>query len=235
MDFSIAKKNLAWGLIVLGLALSGCTKKTETSDKTAKVAQVSQIPVLNEEVEDFFDNEAISEFAFVEDGEKGDAKNSFELEAEKDDSQIAENVDEDFLSEGEEDAFFAWEDDESSVKEESEFKTVYFDLNKNSIRKDQKEALNNNIERIKKVVDDGKEVVVYGNTCQLGAPSYNLPLSERRANAIKQEMVDNGIPAEKIKAIGVGSEAPVVWSDKVDRKGMIDDLAPNRRAEFSIV
>ena len=109
-----------------------------------------------------------------------------------------------------------------------------FDLNKNAIRGDQQDIVAENIEIAKEALEEGKEVIILGHSCQLGAASYNLSLSERRAKVIKDEMVKKGIPASKVKIVGCGAEMPLIWTDKTDRTEMVAELAINRRAEITL-
>lgn len=217
--------------LVLALLMAGCGKKRRNGDNTvafgeteSSVLAESNIPVLDEEVEDFFeDDDAISDFAFMDEDFEEDLVDLDEKE-----------IDEDLFAEAEfddEDSFVAWDEEEVP---EINFKTVQFDLNQNNIKKDQQEFLKENIQAAKAAIAEGKTIVVKGHSCQLGSPSYNIPLSERRAKAIKTEMVKNGIPSDKIKTIGIGQEMPVVWSEKTDKVELIKELAPNRRAEIVI-
>ncbi len=224
--------------LVLALLMVGCGKKRNNRDndnvafgeiESSQFLAESDIPVLDEEMEDFFeDDDAISEFAFIDDDFEDDL-------VDLDDEKLATNlINDDLFDEDEfedEDSFVAWDEEEV---EELNFKTVQFDLNKNSLSNDQQESLSENIEVAKAAVAEGKTVVVQGHCCQLGSPSYNIPLSERRAEAIKVEMVKNGIPADKVKTIGYGQEMPVVWSEKTNKTELIEELAPNRRAEVTI-
>ena len=107
-------------------------------------------------------------------------------------------------------------------------------MNKNEIRKDQVAKIEQDSEVAKTAVEKGKKVVVQGHCCQLGSYSYNMALSQRRADTIKKEMVKRGVDEDSIKTVGYGSEMPLVWSDKTDRKSLIDELAVNRRAEVVV-
>lgn len=224
-------KNISLAAITLLLLLPGCGKKEKkVEEKKVALATQKEVPVLKEEVEEFIDDDNIQEFAFVD-----DEKN---LKDQNKPTTLAK------AEEQEEDTFtddVSWQEEETetpTTKEETKnaysFKTVYFDLNKNNIRKDQKAVVTTDIETAKKAVNEGKKVIIGGHCCQLGSPSYNLALSERRANTLKKEMIKNGIPAENVKAIGYGQEMPVVWSDTSDKKALIKELAPNRRAEIAI-
>lgn len=237
------RKHLVACSLVLALLMAGCGKKrhknnekvalgeNDSIQQTTTLAE-SEIPVLEEELEDFFDDdddESVSEFAFVDDDFEDD------LVEDIDNEMLAENEMEDIFDEDEfeeEDSFVSWDEEEDL--EEVNFKTVQFDINKNEITPEQEEILREDIEAAREAISKGKDVVIQGHCCQLGSPSYNLPLSERRAKAIKAEMVRQGLPEDKIQTIGCGQEMPVVWSEKTDKKSLVKELAPNRRAEITI-
>ena len=70
-------------------------------------------------------------------------------------------------------------------------------------------------EHAKKIIqaiqyDDKFRVMVAGHTCDLGTNAYNLDLSQRRAIAVKNALVNAGVPAERIDATGYGSDMPYV-------------------------
>lgn len=219
--------------LVVALLMAGCGKKKEDTKKVAFGDPIeelanSQIPVLDEELENFFeDDDAVEEFAFLED-DFDDSE--FDLDEGEVFAELDDLFDEDEFED--EDSFVAWNDEEEI--EELNFKTLQFDINRNAIRDDQSDFLKENIEAAKNAVAEGKTVIIQGHACQLGSPSYNIPLSEKRAEAIKKEMVKNGVPAEKIKTIGYGQEMPVVWSEQTDKQALINELAPNRRAEITV-
>ncbi|MDP3318024.1 MAG: OmpA family protein, partial [Bosea sp. (in: a-proteobacteria)] len=52
--------------------------------------------------------------------------------------------------------------------------------------------------------------VVEGHTDAAGTPSYNLDLSERRAQAVVSYLRDRGVDAAKLEARGFGQTKPVV-------------------------
>lgn len=67
--------------------------------------------------------------------------------------------------------------------------------------------------------------VVEGHTDASGSETYNLDLSERRAQAVTSFLLDQGVAREKVEAIGMGKTAPRT-SDPFD--------AENRRVEMRI-
>ena len=58
-----------------------------------------------------------------------------------------------------------------------------------------------------------KLVEIGGHTNSVGNAAYNESLSQRRAEAVKQYLVANGVPADRLKAVGYGSSQPVQGSD----------------------
>ncbi len=62
-------------------------------------------------------------------------------------------------------------------------------------------------ERIKAGTLVGK-VSVVGHTCSLGPEVYNQALSERRANAVRDKLVELGVPADALLAVGRGESQP---------------------------
>ena len=216
-------KKLGLACVVFSLLVAGCGKKKDKKvTTTKKMAQVDSIPVAKEEVESLLDDSAISEFAFVDDLDQ--AKDVSAGTAQKGDGLIAlddQNVLVDTDEEGGEAGAYA-------------FKAVRFDFDKNDIRADQLPVVAKNIEVAQEAVGKGKALVIEGHCDQIGSATYNLALSQRRAEAVKAEMEKSGIAAEGVKTVGYGYERPVVWSDAGDRATLIKELAENRRAEILV-
>jgi outer membrane protein OmpA-like peptidoglycan-associated protein len=59
------------------------------------------------------------------------------------------------------------------------------------------------------VRDPGHSVIVEGHADSRGSESYNLALSQRRADAVRAELVYAGVPAERVVARGMGEGYPV--------------------------
>lgn len=53
-------------------------------------------------------------------------------------------------------------------------------------------------------LQDVSHIRVEGNTDFMGSDAYNQRLSERRAAAVSNYLIQNGVPAEKIEAVGLG-------------------------------
>lgn len=50
------------------------------------------------------------------------------------------------------------------------------------------------------------QFMVAGHTDAKGSPQYNQQLSQRRAEAVRRYLVDNGIEPERLQAVGYGAE-----------------------------
>ena len=75
------------------------------------------------------------------------------------------------------------------------------------------------------------DVDINGYADRLGSSKYNLKLSERRANAVRDYLVAKGIAPERLKAYGKGEANPVVTCTDKNRAALIRCLEPNRRVE----
>lgn len=69
------------------------------------------------------------------------------------------------------------------------------------------------------------KVVVEGHTDDRGSKKYNQALSERRAASVRQRLIDLGVAAERVTAIGYGEERPI--ADNKTAEGRYE----NRRVE----
>ena len=105
--------------------------------------------------------------------------------------------------------------------------TVYFDYDRSAIRDDQRGTLRANAAAIR----DGswQTVVIEGHCDERGSEEYNLALGERRANAVRQYLVDSGVPSGRIDTVSFGESRPAAAGH--------DESAwsRNRRADFRVV
>ncbi len=72
------------------------------------------------------------------------------------------------------------------------------------------------------------EVTVVGHTDSTGNDVLNLELSFRRAEAVREELLDRGIESDRIRVRGAGSTDPLASNDTLAGR------AQNRRIEFEI-
>ncbi len=98
---------------------------------------------------------------------------------------------------------------------------VYDEAELTDISKSRVEAI---IEQIKLTEDIRIEIYTY--TDDIGSDAYNEALSARRAKALENLLIDNGIDSADIKAIGMGEKNPI--ADNSTEAGQ----AINRRGEF---
>lgn len=72
-------------------------------------------------------------------------------------------------------------------------------------------------------------IEISGHTDFEGTEAYNQTLSQNRANSIRQYLIQHGIAAERITAVGYGSKFPLVKS------GSREKQRSNRRVEFKVI
>lgn len=112
-----------------------------------------------------------------------------------------------------------------------------FDFDKSDVKSTGADAINKFARDLNGVSYD--MIVVTGHSDRIGSNAYNQKLSERRANAVRNYLVDkSGIPASKVSAQGVGETAPVTKTE--DCKGtaktkvLILCLQPDRRVDLEV-
>jgi OmpA-OmpF porin, OOP family len=76
-----------------------------------------------------------------------------------------------------------------------------------------------------------KNVVITGYTDRLGSEVYNIRLSQRRADAVKAYLMQQGVGETRMMAMGKGEANPVVQCDEKKRPALIECLSANRRVE----
>ena len=89
-----------------------------------------------------------------------------------------------------------------------EFKTIYFDFNMYSIRKDQDESAN----AVAKILKENPKVKVQiqGNTDDRGSVEYNMALGNKRAESLKKYLVTKGVSVKNLSTVSFGKEHPAV-------------------------
>jgi len=113
---------------------------------------------------------------------------------------------------------------EKTDKKLSKTQFVSFVFDKAELTEESKKKVQDIIKTIKS--QNFVEVEIKAFTDSLGLKPYNLKLSKRRAEAVRELLVANGIDANKIKATGMGEKNPI--ADNLTPEGQ----AINRRGEF---
>ena len=87
-----------------------------------------------------------------------------------------------------------------------------------------------NLDKLAQVLKNNMDtnIYIYGHTDSKGTDAYNLSLSERRAAAVKNYLVSQGVSAGRMFTMGVGEKEPVASNDTDAGR------AENRRVEFAI-
>lgn len=104
---------------------------------------------------------------------------------------------------------------------------VYFDTDKATLRPSSHEALNHLVEVLEMKPDIKIEIA--GHTDNRGDAAYNLELSQKRAESVKQYVVKQGIDPDRIKAKGYGEEEPIESNQTAEGR------QKNRRTEVRIL
>ena len=76
------------------------------------------------------------------------------------------------------------------------------------------------------VVAEGLKLGIYGHTDNSGDDAVNIPLSERRANAVRDYLMKKGLGQSRIETKGYGSTKPIADNSSAEGK------AKNRRVEI---
>ncbi len=89
---------------------------------------------------------------------------------------------------------------------DKEVRDAYFDLDKADLRSDAREALTKTAEFLRNYPQ--AKVTVEGHCDERGSTEYNITLGDRRASAVKQFLVSQGIAADRINTVSYGKEKP---------------------------
>ncbi len=107
-------------------------------------------------------------------------------------------------------------------------RNIYFDFDKATFKQESYNELNK-LERMMQQ-NPGMKVEIAGHTDNIGTAAYNVTLSQRRAEAVKDFLTKKGIDARRITAVGLGKTKPLASND--DEEG---GRELNRRVEFKVV
>ena len=85
--------------------------------------------------------------------------------------------------------------------------TFYFNYDSSDIQPDSTRALDVHAYDLK---NNGKHVVLQGNTDERGTREYNMALGERRAAAVKNYLTMQGVSPSQLELVSYGKERPAV-------------------------
>lgn len=103
---------------------------------------------------------------------------------------------------------------------------VTFDYNASSLTSTAKANLDKLIEVFNEYPDTN--LLIVGHTDNVGSQSYNLPLSQKRAQSVRDYLVSKGISSSRLTSQGKGLEEPISDNSTADGR------AHNRRVEIAI-
>ena len=84
---------------------------------------------------------------------------------------------------------------------------VFFDLDKSEVREDAKPALQKDADWLKRWTST--QITLEGHCDSRGSAEYNLGLGSRRATAVKDYLVNLGVPTGRVTVVSKGKEQPV--------------------------
>lgn len=102
--------------------------------------------------------------------------------------------------------------------------TIYFNFDKYDIRDDMKDYVKGNAKLIKD--KSIKSIILQGNTDEFGSDEYNMALGQKRALAVRDALVMQGLPKNMFRTISYGTHKPVC-KDKTP-----ECYAKNRRTDI---
>lgn len=85
--------------------------------------------------------------------------------------------------------------------------TFYFGFDESTLRPDARAALTAHAERLQ---DEPRNIRLEGHADERGSREYNMALGERRANAVRDFLVLQGVDASLIETVSYGEERPAV-------------------------
>jgi peptidoglycan-associated lipoprotein len=109
---------------------------------------------------------------------------------------------------------------------ESNVVPIYFDYDESGIRPDQAMRLQRNAEFLLDSPD--VDFTIGGHADERGTTEYNIGLADRRANTIRQYLIERGISADRINVVSFGEERPIC------REMTESCWQQNRRADFTL-
>ena len=102
---------------------------------------------------------------------------------------------------------------------------ILFDLGKDALKPGAKDSLSKAVPTLR---DSQTTIMIEGHTDSTGSDAINQPLSERRANRVRDFLVSQGVPASKMAAVGYGSSRPAVANDTEANRAL------NRRVQIEL-
>lgn len=128
------------------------------------------------------------------------------------------------------------EEEEAEVVPSVETFAIYpvlFGFDKSDVSEESRNALNDLVELLRK--NNNIKVELLGYTDPLGPADYNVKLGKKRAVAVMNILIGNGIDADRLQAIGKGEVDFIAINENADGSDCREGRKYNRRVEFEIL
>jgi outer membrane protein OmpA-like peptidoglycan-associated protein len=185
----------------------GCPDLVKDSDKDGIADDVDRCPLQAEDVDGFQDDDGCPDL-------------DNDLDGIPDANDKCPNAPESFNGLNDEDGC----PDEKPIEQQFILKGVNFESGSAVLTPDSHRVLDEVVRSLMAYPE--VKVEIQGHTDNVGKASFNLGLSERRAEAVKQYLVNAGIDPSRVTVKGYGEEAPVAGNTTPEGR------AQNRRIEF---
>lgn len=114
----------------------------------------------------------------------------------------------------------------SNNVDRSQFTPVYFGFDSYSVEGSESDKVELVAESLK---GSGATVIIAGFTDERGTEEYNRSLGERRAQSVREELIQRGVNPNNLQTVSFGEEMPA------DSGSGESAWSANRRAEFGVV
>lgn len=108
---------------------------------------------------------------------------------------------------------------------------ILFDFDSSELRSDTGDVMDQLVQVIDTTDDD---ITIIGHTDSEGEDSYNQELSEERANAILDALVEAGVEENRLNAEGKGASEPIADNTNSDGSDNPEGRQQNRRVEVTV-
>ena len=98
----------------------------------------------------------------------------------------------------------------SLLEPKIDFQTIHFETDRADLRASAKDALKSHASQILAHPEWGV-VAIEGHCDERGSSEHNLNLGQRRADAVKRYLVDQGIPMSRLMTVSFGESKPIVF------------------------
>jgi outer membrane protein OmpA-like peptidoglycan-associated protein/tetratricopeptide (TPR) repeat protein len=112
--------------------------------------------------------------------------------------------------------------------------SIFFEFGKNKLVEDSKVQIDTTIVPILQMMPNAI-IEIGSHTDNIGSESYNLKLSQKRAENVQHYLFSKGIPKSRVRAKGYGESFPIAPNTLPDGSDNPEGRKVNRRTEIRIV